>query len=160
MSKEQPTDNQLITVPIKDLLYLILGDSNSGSPCNPIPLSIARILEPILKDSSIYKLSYETYSHIQGVVPTKQPILWWYDDWKTASSTYKVQKEYIRKEQEERWILTANVEMVAKAIIRKAPVGEDVARLMAYNMMKSENPILVLKNFFGINKLKERIEEI
>ena len=148
--KEQPVDDGNITIPLKELLWIILGDEQSGSPCNPIPPKTSEILAYKLRDSMVYKVDLES----------NKPRLWWLRDFNSAKDIRERQKAYSEAERIKRWILTANINMVAKYIVKKSGVSQNTAESMAYSLIKNPDGMTVLRYFFGVNKLKEKVEEI
>lgn len=150
MKKEQHEEDGNITIPLKDLLWIILGDEHSGSPCNPIPKVTAEILAYKLRNSLVYKVDLDSS-------PSR---IWWYSEWKTNQDIREKQRIYSENERIKRWLLTANIAMVAKAIVKKSKVSQNCAEAMAYTLVKNPDSGTVLSYFFGVNKLKEKVEEI
>lgn len=140
-----------VTIPLADLLHIIIGDEHSGSPCNIIPSHTALILQHILKDNLVYKVDTSDPAN---------PKLWWYKEWREANHVRQRQKEYSEKCRVERWLLEANIKDLTKAIIKHTPIPEDCATAMAYNMIKNPNGMIVIREFFGIQKLKTTLEEL
>lgn len=151
--KEQ---QELITIPLKDLLWLILKDPDGVLSCAPVPEQTASILEHKLSKSDVYKLDH----HDPSGKELQYYMLWWMKDWKTSTTNYAKQKAYSEKLRVEHWLMTANVSMVAKAIIKRTPIPEKDAMSMAYSMVKNPNAGIVLKAFFGVEKLKDKEEEL
>ena len=153
MAKEQ---QDLVTIPTLDLIWNILGNDNDGLSCALITPSTALVLEHKLKGSRKWIIEY---TQVDGT-PLEYPMLWRYQDWELASSTYKKQKAYAEQRRVESWLLNANVEMLTKAIIKKSPIPEQAAKAMAYQMVKNPDAIVVIQSFFGVAKLKTDVKEI
>lgn len=141
---------QTVTIPLNDLLWIILGTPEHGVSCNPIPVSTANILSHILKDSSLYT--------IEQTAPL--PRLWWKRDYLTAIGTQEKRRAYWDKIRNDEWIFRANVTLLAKAISNKTKVPLELAESMAYNMMKNPNAGVVIREFFGVERLFVTVEEI
>ena len=150
------TEQDTCTIPTRDLIWCILGDDKNGLSCARITPAVAMVLEHKLKGSILWRVER---SDIDGT-PMEYPLLWRYADWKIASSTYAKQKAYAEKERVARWLLSANIDMLAKAIMRKSPIPEDAAKSMAYTMIKNPQAIIVIQSFFGVERLKTDIKEI
>jgi len=147
-NKEQP-DNT--TLPTDELLYIILGDEHSGNEHRTIPPRVSAILYHKLKNSLVYKVVLEEDgSHT----------LWWYNAWYNDTERRRKMKEYSEKLRVEGWLLSANVADIARAIQKSAKVGQSTAEQIAYSLIKNPNGMLVIKDMFGINKLKEKVEEL
>jgi hypothetical protein len=155
MSKSKQ-EQDLSTIPTRDLIWNILGDDQNGLSCAQITPDTAMVLHEKLRNSLNWCIEYHT---VDGSRLT-YPMLWRYADWKTASSTYKKQKAYSDRMREELWLLQANVSMLSKAIMKKSPIPESAAEAMAYQMIKNPNAIIVIQQFFGVAKLKTDIKEI
>jgi hypothetical protein len=148
--KEQCKDTT--TLPTDELLYLILGDEHSGNERRVVPNCVGSILHIKLKSSLLYKVVYDEEADSYTV--------WWYDAWYYDTNRRRKMKEYLNKLQVEEWLLKANVKDLAYCIQKSAKVGQEVAEAMAYSMIKKPNGMVVIKEIFGLNKLKEKVEEL
>ena len=146
--KEQP-DNT--TLPTEELLYLMLGDIHSGNERRTIPPRVGAILYHKLNNSLVYKVVHEeddTYT------------IWWHHAWYNDTERRRKVKEYSDKLRIDGWLLNANVADIARAIQKSAKVGQSTAEQIAYSLIKNPNGMLVIKEIYGINKLKEKVEEL
>jgi hypothetical protein len=145
-------DGELITLPLKDLLYILLGDEMSGSPHNNLPYSVALILEHKLKDSLVYKLVWNE-SHEQAVI-------WWWNEWKNDSDRLAQLRAYSEQLRVEGWLQKANVKTISDAIKSSAKVPDDVANVMAFNILRNPNCSIIIDAMWGVRKLKTKVEEL
>lgn len=152
MSTEQ-TDT--VTLPLKDLIFDILGDHENGLSCAQVTPTTAMVLEHKLKNSQLWCVEKKNVDGSDMSIP----MLWRKTDWLSASSTYKKQKAYSDARVLEHNLLTANVSMLAKAIMRKSPIPESAAQNMAYMMVKNPQAVGVI-TFFGVNKLKTEEKDL
>ena len=149
-------EQDLSTIPTRDLIWNILGDDKNGLSCAQITPSTAMVLENKLRGSQLWCIEY---NNVDGS-PLAYPMLWRKQDWLSASSTYKKQKDYAEQRRVDHWLMTQNVDAVAKAIMRKSPIPEDAARSMAYQLVKNPQAVIVIQSFFGVAKLKTKAEEL
>jgi len=150
------TEQDLSTIPTRDLIWVILGDDKNGLSCAQITPAVALVLENKLKGSKLWCVDY---TNVDGT-PLAYPMLWRYPDWCSANSTYKKQKAYAEEQRNNYYLLNANVDMLTKAILRKSPIPEQAARSMAYTMINNPDAILVIQSFFGVAKLKTDVKEL
>ena len=153
MSKEQ---QDLSTIPTRDLIWDILGDDKNGLSCAQITPATAMVLENKLQGSRLWKVEYTNVD----CSPLAYPMLWRYVDWASANSTYKKQKLYAEQQRIAHWLMNANVDMLAKAIMKKSPIPEDAAKAIAYQLVKNPDAMVVIQSFFGVEKLKTDVKEL
>jgi hypothetical protein len=151
----QHKEQDLSTIPTRDLIWNILGDNQNGLSCAQITPATALVLEHKLQGSRLWKVEY---SNVDGS-RMEYPMLWRYQDWASANSTYKKQKEYSRMRVLDHNLTTANVNMLAKAIMKKSPIPEQAAQAMEYNIIKSSGNMPVVQ-FFGVVKLKTEEKDL
>lgn len=144
-----------ITVPLSDLIEIILGDyygSTSGVPSSLIPIKTALILENLLKDSQAYKV----------VWADDIPSLWHMRAWMEDSERRQKQKDYAEAERIKGWIKKANHKLIIKAVLERCKgLPEDNASAIAMRLLNGMPATMqVLRDFWGINKLIEKVEEL
>ena len=152
MPAEQ-TDN--VTLPLKDLIFDILGDHQNGLSCAQVTSTTAMVLEHKLKHSQLWCIERTNVDGSDMFLP----MLWRKADWRSASSTHHKQKAYSAARVLEHNLLQANVKMLAKAIMKKSPIPESAAHNMAYMMVKNPQAGTVIA-FFGVLKLKTKEEDL
>ena len=152
MSKEQ---QNLCTVPTLDLIWAILGDDKNGLSCAQIPHSLALVLKHKLEGSRRWIVVDKNIDD----TPLDIPMLWRFADWTSSHSLYKRQKLASQLRVLEHNLMSANVKMLAKAIMKKSPVPEQAAQAMAYNIIKSSGNMPVVQ-FFGVVKLKTEEKDL
>ena len=86
-------EQDLITIPTRDLIWNILGDENHGLGCAPITPATAIALEHKLKNSQLWKVEYK---NVDGS-PLACPLLWRYEDWKSLCSLHKKQNDLTKQ---------------------------------------------------------------
>lgn len=121
----------------------------------PITVKRAEILEILLDGLQIAHVQWEDS---EFGTPLQQPILWWWKDW--VSDVERVSNLHKRSEREraERFILEANVKLVAEHIEAEAFLSEEQARQLAFKWIKNKQ--LARIRAVGVEKLIERIEEL
>lgn len=151
--KHTDDDDDLVTIPLSELLTILLGDqTNSTLIKYPLPPKTAMVLNHKLGNSFVYKIANDP--------DTGEPYIWWYREWYDDTDRRRRQKAYSEHLRVQGWLQTANVKMVAKAIQRAAKIPDDVARAMAYTIIKKPNAIIALKEIWGVEKLKTKEEEL
>lgn len=154
MSQEK--EEQLITIPLKDFLWCMLGDetTNNNIPCNNITSSIALVLSNVLKDSMLYKVELDD---MDGA-PLRFPKIWRYADYQSEYSTFVKRKRYAHKLRVEREIECTNVDHLTAAIIRASKMNPDHARMVAYKIVRTNNHELM--KAMGATKIVTKEEEL
>ena len=140
-----------ITIPLSDLLYILIGDEVSGSPCQELPRTTAVLLSLILKNSLVYKVDLEEVGH---------PRIWWFKDWKESRERLRKQREYSEKIREEHWIKEENVRIISSTILSKVFIPEDHAKILAHRMLNNPDCDMIVRVVWGIEKLCKNVEEI
>ena len=150
------TEQDTITIPTRDLIWCILGDDQQGLSCAQVTPAVAMILHEKLKGSQKWCVEYDDVEGNRLAIP----ILWRYVDWQSSRSRFIRQRNYSERQRIERWLLSANVETLSKAIMRKVRVPEEYAKSMAYDMIKNPNGMVVITGFVGVEKLKTDVKEL
>ena len=146
-----PPHKQLITLPLQTLVDLSLRDNHDVD----IPRSIADLIYAITKNEHTCYIQFTDRENITLDVPR----LWNLHQWRISTESWIRSKDASHKRKVQDWLLTANVDMVEKAINRKwQGISGGPSRVIAYQLVKSRN-MAGLKEF-GINKLKETEEEL
>ena len=154
MSNQSTADN--ITIPISDLLKILLGTQESGISCAKVPMTTAIILAEKIKNNGLYKLEF--YDNDGNELD--EPVIWWRRDWDLSHLSWEKAKKYSDARRLENWLLNANVSLLAKAIQKKTPIPDKEANIMALSMVRNPNAIVVITQFFGVAKLKSTLEEL
>lgn len=165
MNKNNPDsipNNETVTIPLKELIEILIGTQESGISCARLPPKTALVLAIQLKDRLLYKVDYTKQDSHTGITETTDSYLWWRRDWLTSSAIRQRQKEYSERERVKRWLREANLNIIYKAINRKhSGLPEHTVRAMAEKLLEKDGEnMVVLKNFYGINKLKTKEEEL
>lgn len=145
---------QLITLPVRDLIWCVLGDDKSGLECAQITTCVAEVLSPHLKESLSWIIIFED----EEGHPYNNPILWRYRDWHTSYTRYTRQKAYSDKQRAERFVLEANVNNMIRVLMKQHSLSENFARPLAYKMIKSGSEEVA--KALGLKKVITKVEEI
>jgi hypothetical protein len=148
------SNENLVTLPLRDLIWNILGDESNGAMCNTITLNTAIILDNLLKNSLKWKVEFNN----KDGEPLKEPVLWRYSEWKASNDTYTRQKLYAHKERVTRWIKDKNVDDLARAIAKETKMTIEVARPIAASVFRKGN--VEVLNYLGLKKIITREEEL
>jgi len=149
----KPNEN-LVTLPLHDLIKDILGDDSNGVMCAIITHNTAIILDVLLKDSTKWKVEFNN----KDGEPLKEPILWRYSEWKSSNDTYTRQKLYAHKERVTRWIKDKNIDDLARAIVKETRMTIEVARPIAASVFRKGN--VEVLNYLGLKKIITKEEEL
>ena len=139
-------EQQLVTVPLNDLIWSLLGDDAQGLDKTRITQSLALILAQHLKDSLKWKVEFETKD---GEALTC-PLLWRYSEWYASSERYMKAKLYAEKERIAMFIRDANVENMARAIMKTTRMSLEDARPTATMLVHKGNVECMM--FLGLKK--------
>ena len=150
MQKEQP----LVTLPLSDLVWNILGDDLDGAMCSKITKTTAIVLDNLLKDSTRWKVEFEN----KEGEPLEYPILWRYSEWKSSNDTYLKARLYEHNRRVEKWMLETNVNALAKCISRMNRMPIETAQPIALSIIKKGN--MEVFAVFGLNKIVTKEEEL
>jgi hypothetical protein len=143
-----------ITLPLKDLIWNILGNDQNGVAWSCITPTTALILADKLKDSLLHRVEFLD----RDGNDLDTPRLWRYSEWKTEADTYHRQKLYQHNERVVRWLYAKNVLIICKALRRYSGIEGTQAEQLARKLL-DKKAIAVLKEM-GINKLCEREEDL
>ena len=146
--------NEIITIPLKDLIWLLLGDEVSGYPNARIPLLTADVLAISLKDSNLYHLQLEDHDGI----PLPMPILWRMRDWLSSDDKHKKQKAYSDKIRVESFIRKSNEENVTRLLCQEFGFDINNAPLLASKLVRISS-VTGLKER-GLKKVITKEEEL
>jgi hypothetical protein len=157
MNNQQSNEQEsLITLPLTDHIWNILGDDSNGAMCARVTPLTGKLLAIALKDSLRWIVEFEDKDGVE----LEYPILWRYSEWKTSADTYAKQKAWAHKCKVEGWILDKNVDNLARSIMRSTRMSIEQARPIAYAIIhKGGGNIDVLK-VLGVNKLVTKEEEL
>lgn len=146
--------NELITIPLKDLLWLLLGDDVSGYPNSRVPFPTADILAVRLKDNNLYHLQLDD----NDGVPLPMPILWRMRDWISSEERYKKQKAYSDKLRVESFIRKSNEENVTRLLCQEFGFDINNAPMLASKLVRISS-VTGLKEL-GLKKVITKEEEL
>jgi hypothetical protein len=146
----KPKEQQLVTLPLDDLIQIILGDDNGPISCMEIPSQTGEILGSLLRHSAKYIVVWDT--------DTGEHKLWRLTDWQSSQALYARRKARDQHEREQGFIKRANIDNLVRAIQREAPIPDETARTLARKLLEKNNEEIV--KFFGVKKLITNIEEV
>ena len=149
----KPHEN-LVILPLHDLIWNSLGDDSNGLMCNEITHNTAHILYPFLKDSTGWKIEFNN----KDGEPLKYPLLWRYSEWKSSNDTYTRQKLYAHKERVTRWIKDKNIDDLARAIAKETKMSIEQARPIAASVFMKGN--IEVLNYLGLRNIITKEEEL
>jgi len=147
-------DPDLVTVPVKDLLYCLLGDEVSGSPCTAITPDIALVLRPKLETLGTY---YIQLSDFNGT-PLSLPVLWRMGDWIRSNAKHLSQKAYSEKCRVESFIRKENEDRTLAHLCREYGFDEEHGRDFARRLVAKGN-IAALQGL-GVRKVVTKESEL
>lgn len=145
------TINKSFNIPLEEYLQSHLGQSQN----RPVSIKRAEILEILLDGLQIAHVQWED-SEFGTALP--QPILWWWKDWVSDVERVSNLRKRSERERAERFILEANVKLVAEHIEAEAMLSEEQARQLAFKWIKNKQFARI--KAVGVEKLIERIEEL
>jgi len=149
-SKKQSSDNDL-TINLSDFVDIALRCSDPEPV--PIPPYIGEIIE--LKNKKLKT----PILHVEWRTDSKLPFLWRYHIWADSVRRFTLARERSERERRERFILEANVKLIAKGLQQHPYLMiERWAISTASYLMKHKRNNAIRE--IGIEKLIERIEEI
>lgn len=147
-------NNDLITIPLKDLYWCLLGDDTSGSPCTKITNDIALVLAPRLIGSYLYHL--QLLDHEGNKLPL--PVLWRFDDWQKSKNNYDRQKAYSEKIRIESFIRKTNEENLVRHLCKEYGFDEYTAAPFASRLVR-KGSVEALKGL-GLKKVVTKEDEL
>lgn len=139
-------EEQQATLPLRDLIWNLLGDDNNGLDKCAITPTTAIVLSNLLKDSLKWKVEFED----REGKPLKYPLLWRYSEWFNDHTTYERRKVYQEKERVANWIRHKNEDNLVR-VLRKAGLDEKYAKQISYTCIKNGN--LELLKVLGLERL-------
>lgn len=147
-------DKNNITLPLRDLIWDILGDDQNGQAWASITPTTGLVLVDKLKNSTVHKVEFLD----KNGNDLEFPRLWRYSEWKTEADTYHRQKLYQHNERVIRWLRDKNTSIIVKALKRYSGIEGMQAEQLARKLLE-KNATVVFKEM-GINKLCEREEDL
>lgn len=88
----------------------------------------------------------------------KYPILWRYSAWVNESARRKRAIERAQREQDERWVRDANISNLMRAILRKFPVSESQASMIATRLWREQQ--LEIASACGLTRIITNVKDI
>lgn len=147
----RPQTQLPVLTELADLVANILGDAHYKSITRKMALAIYSTTE------NRHTCFIQFYSH-EGE-EFEYPVLWYYGQWVESLDRWKVQKAYSQKLQDEAWILTANIELVKKELLRRWLLGDTWANILATKWIRHLDECQWKVDGLGV-KLKTKVEEI
>jgi hypothetical protein len=148
-------EQQIISIPLKDLIWNILGDELNGISCAPVTRTTAIILDQYLSKSLRWTVEFDD----KDGNPLPTPLLWRYVDWKNSSDAYAKAKLYSHRRVIEWRIKETNINNLAKAIIKSTRMENKQAIEIASKLMAKSGSEDVLQ-YLGLNKIIKKEEEL
>ena len=121
-----------ISIPLKDLLHILLGTEISSYLNAKVPLITGEILFLALKDSQLYHIQFDDHAG----VPLPSPIIWRKADWLNSAERYAKQKAYSEKLRIESFIRQTNEENVSHLLCKEYGFDEDNSKIMAMRLVR------------------------
>jgi vacuolar-type H+-ATPase subunit I/STV1 len=87
-------------------------------------------------------------------------VIWWWNEWKNDSDRLAQLRAYSEQLRVEGWLQKANVKTISDAIKSSAKVPDDVANVMAFNILRNPNCSIIIDAMWGVRKLKTKVEEL
>lgn len=152
MSNEQAQEKLYLRIELDLLLEEILGDRHYCCISERLAVGLIKLTNNH-PDRGIYVLMKDELSP-----DLKYPILWRYSAWVNESARRKRTRERAQKEQDERWIRDANVSNLTRCILRKFPVTDSQASMIATKMWREQNMPLI--NVCGLTRIITDVKDI
>ena len=154
MKDKSPIEDRLITRPLKEYLYLILGRGYWDS--RPIPLELAEFLLVITQNKPEWGYHIQLSGELDQMLD--EPILHTYRHWVGCSEKFTRDKKRSEKSRDELFVLKANVKVVRDHIEAYFWIPEEMAEGIAYSWVK-HNRLAALREV-GVEKLYSNIKEL
>lgn len=153
--KPKDPENPLATFFLRPLVRDLLR----GEYYIPISEDTAEIILMHYKNQRVCHVQYPSDQDVDILgKPIDTPILWEIGAWQTSSEKWLKGKIRSEKEREERFILDANINLVARCILKMAYINPDAARVIARKCILNKDFVRI--KAFGCARLYKTIKEL
>ncbi len=144
------TDDDL-TIKLSDFVDIALRY------CDPEPVPIPAYIGQIIEIKN--KKAKEPISHVEWRTDSQSPFLWRYYLWADSVRRFTIAKERSERERKERFILDANIKLIARYLQKEPFLMIDRWAVSTASFLMNKKRLLAIKAV-GVEKLIQTIEEI